>query len=145
MTVEAAATPLSTRQRIRSVVSVLMILHAVIHLMAPADLWGWIAFEERISPTIAVPEASLDLLAVLWIGAAALLLVAAWLIRRRSPAWRPVALAGVVVSQMLTVIWWAAAGFATVANALILTAVLTDRRFGLSAPDPVDLPPCCRS
>lgn len=141
----AAATPLSTRQRLRSVVSVLLVLHAVIHLMAPADLWGWIDFAEPLTPTVGVPASSLDLFAVLWIAAAVLLVTAAVLLRRRTPAWRLVAVAGIALSQALTVIWWEAAGFATVANALALTAVLTDGRFGLSAPDPVELPDCCQA
>ena len=133
-------------RRIRTVVAVVLVLHAAIHLLAPADRWGWMTLDEPVAPTVSLSAAAQDALAAVWLGAAVLLVIAAAILLRRSTAWRWWAIAGIVTSQALTILWWQAAGFATVANLIILAAVLSDRTFGLTRkPQPADLPPCCRN
>lgn len=147
MTATTATVPMT--RRIRTVVATLMVLHAAIHLLAPADRWEWVALEEPVAPSVSLSASAQDLLAVVWLAAAVLLVIAAITLLRRSGTWRWWAIAGIVVSQVMTILWWEAAGFATVANLLILGAVLSDRTFGLTGkPEPVaddGLRPCCRT
>jgi hypothetical protein len=71
-----------------------------------------------LSPAVA------NALAFVWLAALALFLAAAFELFIRRPRWRWVALAAAAVSQAVIVVWWPDASAGTVANALVLAAVV---------------------
>ena len=58
-------------------------------------------------------------------------MVAGVLVIARHPWWRALAVIGVVISQVAIVAWWEDASAGTVANLLIVAAVVLARRLGL--------------
>jgi hypothetical protein len=63
-------------------------------------------------------------LGVVWLIACPVFLAAAAALLLHSDAWRIWTLVGVVLSQLLIVLWWKDARFGTVANVLLLAVVL---------------------
>jgi hypothetical protein len=118
----------------RWLVGILLIGHALIHLMGPADIWG-LADLEQLSgePTIAVAGIATEVLAILWLPPLILLFVAGVAVLTRRPWWRPLALIGAVTSQLAIIIWWEDASAGTAANVLVLAAVVLAPRLSLAA------------
>jgi hypothetical protein len=118
----------------RWLVGILLIGHALIHLMGPADIWG-LADLEQLSgePTIAVAGIATEVLAILWLPPLILLFVAGVAVLTRRPWWRPLALIGAVTSQLAIILWWDDASAGTIANVLVLVAVALAPRLHLAA------------
>lgn len=140
-----AAVQSAVGRRIRLIVGVIAALHGVIHLLAPADIWGWAELDEEIEPTLSIADGLEQTLAYVWVVAAIVVVTAATLLLRRHAAWRGFAIVGVALSQVLVVIWWNAASAGTVANLIIIAGLVFDRRVGLTVPVPAAKPfgPCC--
>ena len=97
--------------------STLIALHALIHLMGFAKAFGLASLAQLKLP-ISRP------MGVLWLAAAVLLLAAVALLFA-SPRWFwLVGLAGLVVSQIAIVASWGDARFGTIANVVLLVAVV---------------------
>jgi hypothetical protein len=97
--------------------AVLIGLHGAIHLLGPAKAFGWAEVSQLRAPIS--PEAGF-----LWLLAAALLLATAVALALNAAWWWYPGLAGVVLSQGLIVAAWGDAKFGTIANIVILLAVL---------------------
>lgn len=145
MIAPTAAVQSGVGNRIRRFVGITALLHAALHLLAPADIWGWVALDDDLAPTLSVGAGLEQALAFAWIAAAGLLAVAGAALLLRRSWWRTPAIAGVALSQVLVVIWWTAASAGTVANLIIVAGLVFDRRVGLTAPAPAAEPygPCC--
>ena len=115
-------------------VGILLIGHALIHLMGPADIWG-LADLEQLSgePTIAMAGIETEVLAILWLLPLMLLLAAGVALLTMRSWWRPLALIGVVTSQLAIILWWEDASAGTIANLLVLAAVVLTPQLGLPA------------
>ncbi len=96
----------------RIVFALLIALHALIHLFAPAKAFGWAQLSQLRTPISALGGS-------LWLVAAVLLAGAALGVARGAPWWWWLALPGVVLSQFLITQMWSDARFGTVANLLI--------------------------
>jgi hypothetical protein len=143
--IAAAAAQSAVGRRIRLIVGVIAAIHGIIHLLAPADMWGWAELDDEIRPTLSIGSGVEQTLAYAWVIAAVVVVTAATLLLRRRAAWRWFAIVGVALSQVLIVIWWNAASAGTVANLIIVGGLVFDRRVGLTAPAPAAKPfgPCC--
>lgn len=97
------------------VVGLLMIGHGAIHAIGVASALAptRFPFQRSVSP----PSGAAWAAAALLLLTAAVLLIAGWRLW-----WLP-AMAGVVLSQVLVVMWWPDAKFGTVANVLIAVAI----------------------
>jgi len=95
----------------------LLTLHGLIHLMGPAKAFGWAELEDLSRPVSRG-------MGVLWLVAALAFLAAAGLVVAAPRVWWWVALGGVVLSQVAVVSAWEDAWLGTVANALVLAAVV---------------------
>ena len=91
----------------------LIIIHALIHLMGSAKAFK-LAQVSRLRQPISKP------VGLLWLLAAMLLAAAAILLLFKSTAWWVPAGAGLMLSQFLIVLSWSDAKFGTVANLIIL-------------------------
>ena len=122
-------------------VGILLIGHALIHLMGPADTWG-LADLEQLSgePTIAVAGIATEVLAILWLLPLILLLAAGVAVLARRAWWRPLALIGAVTSQLAIILWWEDASAGTIANLLVVAAVVLAPRLHLAAGPGADRP-----
>jgi hypothetical protein len=118
----------------RWLVGILLIGHALIHLMGPADIWG-LADLEQLSgePSISVAGIATEVLAILWLLPLVLLAAAGIAVLTRRAWWRPLALTGVVTSQLAIILWWEDASAGTIANVLVLAAVVLAPRLHLAA------------
>jgi hypothetical protein len=125
----------------RWLVGILLIGHALIHLMGPLDIWG-LADLEQLSgePTISVAGISTEVLAILWLLPLVLLAAAGVAVLTRRPWWRPLALIGVVTSQLAIILWWEDASAGTIANVLVLAAVMLASRLHLATGSGKDRP-----
>jgi hypothetical protein len=118
----------------RWLVGILLIGHALIHLMGPADIWGFVDLEQLSGePTIAVAGIETEVLAILWLLPLMLLLAAGVALLTQRPWWRPLALVGVVTSQLAIIFWWEDASAGTIANLVVLAAVVLAPQLGLPA------------
>ena len=128
----------------RWIVGILLILHGLIHLLGPLAIWD-LADIEALSgdPTIDLGSAAVQAFALAWLGALVALLVAGVAVIARQPWWRVPAVIGVVISQVAIVAWWDDAAAGTVANLLIIAAVVLARPLGLDfrAPDRIAMTP----
>jgi hypothetical protein len=116
----------------------LLALHGLIHAMGFAGAWGLAQLEgaSRV-PTNLITARPDDpivrVLALVWLLALIAFLVAAYLLLVDSPAWRPVAVAAVVVSMVPVALWLRDAPMGAVANVLVLAAgVLAPRLEGVA-------------
>jgi hypothetical protein len=94
-----------------------VLVHALIHLMGFAKAFGYAALPQLVIP-ISRPMGLMWLLATLLLLAAA---VALWVAPR---AFWVLGAAGVVISQVVIVASWGDARFGTLANAIVLVAVV---------------------
>lgn len=113
---------------IRWGVVVVLVGHGLIHLLGAGKGLGWVeasALEESISPG----------LGILWLLAAALVLLSAGLIAARAPTtwWWAVALGAAAVSQVAVVTSWSDAKLGTVVNVLLVVAAV----YGFASVGPV--------
>lgn len=116
----------------RLIVGILLIGHGLIHVLGPLEIWG-LADVETLSgdPTVDLGSAAVQAFALAWLCALGTLVVAGVLVIARHPWWRALAVIGVVISQVAIVAWWEDASAGTVANLLIVAAVVLARRLGL--------------
>ncbi|MAN60122.1 MAG: hypothetical protein CMC08_09840 [Flavobacteriaceae bacterium] len=101
----------------RIVLFLLLVCHALIHLLGTAKAFGWGNISQLTQP-ISQPQG------FFWTFAAALFLVSAALFFLRKESWALVAIAAVLVSQTVIMLVWKDAWFGTIANALILIAAV---------------------
>lgn len=125
-------TSFSERRWFRPALAALLIVHGVIHVIAPLVVWDLAEFEGIDGePTVAMSAASVDALGVAWIVVLASFVVAAVAVLARRGWWMPVTLVSVVASQILIVLWWEGAWRGTIANVLVIAAawiVLKEKR-----------------
>jgi hypothetical protein len=113
---------------VRGVIAVLLIGHGLIHAMGPAEIWGVANLPELTgTPSVDLGETAATVVAVAWLVALGVLVAAGWGILARRSWWRPAAIVGVIISQLVIVVWWADAATGTIPNLLILTALLVTR------------------
>ncbi len=103
---------------LRTALILLLLLHGGIHFIGIEKAFGWADLQE-ISRPISRP------MGLVWGTSMALLMFAALLNWARAGSWWAVALCGILISQVLIVQHWEDARFGTIANALILIAVVT--------------------
>lgn len=97
--------------------TILLALHGLIHLMGFAKAFGLAKLTE-LSLTISRPAG------MLWLTAGVFFFLAAAWFASCSPLWRSFALAGVVLSQGLIAAGWKDARWGTVANGLVVLALV---------------------
>lgn len=111
------------------VIMALLTVHGLIHAIGFAGAWG-LAEIKGVSPVptdIVAAQATdpiVRVLGLVWLLALAAFLVAAYLLLVNSPAWRPLALAAVLVSTVPVALWWQDAFLGTLVNTLVVAAVL---------------------
>jgi hypothetical protein len=121
--------PLTGRRWFRPALAALLIVHGVIHAIAPLVLWDLIDFRDVDGePIVTMPAVLADALGAVWILVLALFVVAGFAVFARLRWWAPLTVVAVALSQALIVLWWDGAWRGTVANALILGAVWIDAR-----------------
>lgn len=113
---------------VRVAVAVLFVLHGLIHVFGFAKAFGY-ADLPMLSQPISQP------LGVLWLAAALLCLAAAVALFRAPRWWWAVGAVAVVISQVVIVTSWSDALVGTVANVLLLVAVL----YGFASRGPLSL------
>jgi uncharacterized protein YjeT (DUF2065 family) len=110
---------------IRWAVTVLLVLHGLIHLMGFSKEWKLADIKQLTGQTLVpLSEPMSRMFGLVWLIACLVFLGAAAALLLHSNAWRIWTLGGVVLSQLLIVLWWKDARFGTVANALLLIVVL---------------------
>lgn len=111
------------------VIMALLTVHGLIHAIGFAGAWG-LAEIKGVSPVptdIVAAQATdpiVRVLGLVWLLALAAFLVAAYLLLVDSPAWRPLALAAVLVSTVPVALWWQDAFLGALVNTLVVAAVL---------------------
>lgn len=101
-----------------------MVVHGLIHLLGVPLIWGGTV--AGMTGEMLVPLTGFALRAggVAWLVACVMLLVAACGVAYRRAWWRPFALAGVALSQALVVVWWQDARAGSLANLIVLAAII---------------------
>ncbi len=102
----------------------LIVFHALIHLIGSPAAWGGAIAGLTVDPLVPLAGAALRVGGVAWLLATLLLLVAALGLALRHEWWPMAALAGVVVSQALIVLWWRDARFGSLPNLVILVIAI---------------------
>jgi hypothetical protein len=115
------------------VIGVMLIGHGLIHAMGPVEIWG-LADVQGLSgnTTLAVSNTAVQALALTWVAAMIVLVVAGIGALTDRSWWKGVALAGAILSQLVIAMWWSDAATGTVPNIIIAIAVLLGDRFDLS-------------
>ena len=98
-------------------VAVLLALHGLIHLIAPAKAFGWWEVSQLRQPISPISG-------MLWLLTTALMLGAAIALVINARWWWWLALPAVVLSQVLIVQLWSDAKFGTLANLLVVVPVM---------------------
>jgi hypothetical protein len=126
--------PPRSQSVLRWMIGVLLIGHGLIHAMGPIEIWG-IADVQGLSgnTTLAVSNIAVQALALAWLGAMILLVVAGIGALAGRSWWKRVALAGVILSQLLIAVWWSDAATGTIPNIIIAMAVMMANRFSTSS------------
>ena len=96
---------------------IVILIHALIHLMGFAKAFQWLELEELTLPI----SKSMGLW---WLAAATLLFVSGLLLLFKSNYWPITALVAFLVSQMLIIQFWQDAKYATVINVLIFVVAI---------------------
>ena len=110
---------------IKWAVIVLMVLHGLIHLMGFLKEWKLADIEALTGQTIIpLSETMSWTFGLVWLIASLVFLAAAGSLALNRSEWWIITLLGIMVSQILIVIWWKDARFGTVANTVLLAAVL---------------------
>lgn len=107
----------------RIVFLTLMVIHALIHLLGFVKGFG-LAPVSQLSAPVSRP------IGALWLLACVLLLVAVGLLALRVPSWWLLGAGALVLSQGLIVMSWSDAKFGTLANGLLLLAVVVGGALG---------------
>ncbi len=102
---------------LRILLSLLLVLHGAIHLMGFAKAYGWAKV-----PALTLPISKS--MGALWSIAAVLLVIASVMLLLASDRWWIPAGVAVVLSQVLIMLHWHDARFGTIANILLLVAVI---------------------
>jgi hypothetical protein len=124
-----SAVSMAERKWFRNALAALLIVHGVIHVLGPLATWDLVDFEDIDGmPTIGMSDTLADGLGVVWLISLVLFVAAGIAVLLRRKWWVPVSLVGVVISQVLIVLWWEGAWRGTIANALVLAAVWLARR-----------------
>ncbi len=109
-------------------IAAFLVLHGLIHAIGLVTTFGNAEIEGFSgSPTLDVGSA-LPAFSLLWGVALAGMLAAAAGVALGQAWWRPVALVAAVVSTIAVTVWWQDARFGTVANALVVIAVVAASR-----------------
>jgi len=109
----------------RIVLLVLLVVHGALHLLGFLKAWDLAALPQMSGRTIILLGASATrVVGVLWLLAAAILLIAAALRIAALESWWIAGAVGLLLSQALVILAWPDAKFGTVANLAILVAVL---------------------
>ncbi|HOK52961.1 MAG TPA: hypothetical protein PLU88_00380 [Armatimonadota bacterium] len=113
---------------IRWVLVVIMAVHGLIHAMGGFNELG-IAKPEGITGRTIVPisDNTRRVLGVVWLIIVVLFLVAAIGLAVNWSGWLIFAIAALVISQTLIIIWWPDAKFGTIANILIIVGIILIR------------------
>jgi hypothetical protein len=110
---------------VRWLLVILLVLHGLVHLMGTIGAWGIAPVQAQTgAPILPLAGFALTVLGFVWLAACLGLLASAVLLAFKRDAWAPVALAGVVLSQLAIVFWWTNAWRGTFANLLILAAIV---------------------
>ena len=96
---------------------ILLVLHGLIHLMGFTKAFGF-AEMKQLTQYISRPAG------VLWLAACLLFIIAAYLLWRKADMWWVVAIAAVVISQVVIVMDWKDARFGTIANVIIVAGII---------------------
>lgn len=116
----------------RWVVGILLMVHGLIHILGLLEIWEISDIEELTGqPSIDIGQTTAEVVAAGWLVAFLVLLAAGISVLARRSWWRTWAIAGVVVSQAVIVVWWADAATGTVPNLLVVAAVVLSERLGL--------------
>ena len=110
---------------VRGVIAVLLIGHGLIHAIGPVEMWGVADLAELTgTQSVDLGETVTTVAAVTWLVALVVLVAAGWGILARWSWWRPVAIVGVIISQLVIIVWWGDAATGTIPNLLIVIALL---------------------
>lgn len=105
------------RTVVRWVIAVVVVLHGLIHLLGAAKGLGWADVTQLQDPISAA-------VGVAWLAAAALVIVSGGLLAVPVPRWWVAGAAALVVSQGVILTSWSDAKVGTIANAILLAAVV---------------------
>lgn len=127
---------------LRSFILLILVFHAIIHLLGFVKYWGLAPVIQLTGRTIfAIPDHLNRLYAVVWLAATLLLLAGGVGMMLRQEWWPLIAGIGVLTSQLLVIIAWPDAKFGTIANVIILLAALptaAEVRFNRAARSDMD-------
>jgi hypothetical protein len=125
--------PARSKSVFRWAIGVLLIGHGLIHVMGPVEIWG-LADVQGLSgnTTLVVSNTAVQALALTWVGAMMVLVVAGIGALSGRSWWKGVALAGAILSQLVIALWWSDAATGTVPNIIIAIAVMLGDRLGPS-------------
>ena len=101
----------------RWVVGIVVILHGLIHLLGAVEGFGWADVSQLKDPVGTA-------VGVVWLAAAIVVVAAGALLVGRVAWWWPIGAVAVVVSQMVIITSWADAKAGTLANIVLLVAVI---------------------
>src|SRR6185503_15947327 len=122
---EPAGAKFAPTHRMRVALTLLIVVHAVLHLLGFLKAWKLAALPALSGRTLVpLSDAASRAVGLLWLLATLVLLGAALLRVMRQELWWIAGSAGIVLSQALIVFQWSDAKVGTVANALIAVAVL---------------------
>jgi hypothetical protein len=108
---------MTSARRLSIALAVLIVVHALLHLIGPAKAFGW-------SGAGALRQPVSNAAGVLWLVTAALLVGAAAALAFGARRWWAPAFVGAVLSQTLIVGAWSDAKFGTIANLVIAVPLL---------------------
>lgn len=112
----------------RYLISVLLVVHGLIHAIGFAGAWGFAEVEgASAAPTNLVSleagSSGVKILGLVWLVALLAFVGAGLLLLSGGPTWRPVALAAAIISMVPIALWWQDAPMGAVANAVVLAAI----------------------
>jgi len=106
---------------LRIALGVIVIIHALLHLMGFAKAFNLAKLKELSHPPIlALSEAQLKLTGVLWLVACLLLVWASVAFMLKGDVWLWPGMAGIILSQLLVILHWHDTKGGTVANLIML-------------------------
>ncbi len=122
---------------LKRIIVVLLIFHGLIHLFGFVKAFDVVPFNGLSGETIfAVPASVSKLLGIGWLAACLVLLLAVAGLLLNKTWWGNVMLAGIILSQILMIIYWHDAKAGTVINvALLVIYVVTAQGFYLVDPE----------
>jgi len=107
------------------IIIVIMVLHGLIHLMGGLDELGLAEIQELSGETlIPLPGYMHSFMGVLWFIATILFILSAVALAARRYWWKRITAIAVILSQVLIILWWPDAKAGTVANALLILALV---------------------